>query len=159
MIDRPARRHLGTVLRRFAVGRITNDQFEDQLGREVWSSPDPGVQAIRWAAWTLYDDLREHRLDGADALDRAGRRHIARWLLFLRSDLEYEWPEMPGWLGLFLIVPNLVTFNLLGWAFKRWRDGRGDAEVWPFLRRSDLARLAAQGRGLSLRRNTGTLAS
>lgn len=143
MIDRAARTALAASIRRLAAGLVTNEQFEKQLPRQAWTSRDAGVQAIRWAAWMLYDDLHEHRLDGAHALGRVGRRHVARWILFLKSDTEYHWPELPFWLALLLLPANLVTFNLIGRALSRWRDRQGDAEVWPFMRRSELARAVA----------------
>lgn len=147
MIDRRARDELGAALRGLASGRLSNDGFEDRLSRAVWSSRDPGVRAVRWAAWTLYDDLHEHRLVGPRALGRHGRRPVARWVLFLKSNDEYQWPELAGWLRLLLLVPNLVTFNLIGRGLARWRDRRGDADVWPFLRRTDLARAMASWPG------------
>jgi hypothetical protein len=131
---------LAMGIRRLASARITNLEFEDQLPAEVWSSRDAGVQAIRWAAWMLYDDLREHRLDGLHALGRLGRRQVARWILFLKSEEEYRWPQLPLWLRLLLLPANLLTFNFIGRALRRWLDRGGDTEVWPFMRRSDLMR-------------------
>jgi hypothetical protein len=143
MVDPAARKALGLSLRRLFSARITNEQFEDELPSTVWSSPDAAVRAIRWAAWLLYDDLHEHRLDGAHALGPLGRRHVARWILFLKSDEEYEWPEIPWWLGALLLVPSLLTFGLAGRALSRWRDRAGDRDVWPFMRRSELERAIA----------------
>jgi hypothetical protein len=140
VIDRGARTKLAVAIRHLASGRITNDQFDDQLTRDVRKSRDLGVQAIRWAAWMLYDDLHEHRLDGDHALGRTGRRHVARWILFLKSNQEYDWPDPPTWLRFLVLVPNILTFNLVGAAMRRWRDHRGDADVWPFIRRGDLLR-------------------
>jgi hypothetical protein len=147
MIDRSARSALSRALRRLVSGRVTNDQYEDQLLREVRSSRDAGVRAIREAAWMLYDDLREHRLESPYALGRVGRRHVARWVLFLKSSDEYQWPDVPTWLRLVLLVPNIVTFGLVEEALRRWRDGRGDAEVWPFMRRRDLDRAVEEWPG------------
>jgi hypothetical protein len=72
-----------------------------------------------------------------------GRRHVARWVLFLKSNDDYEWPEVPMWLGLLLLLPNLVTLGLIGRALRRWLDGSGEADVWPFMRRIDLERAVA----------------
>jgi hypothetical protein len=134
---------LAAAIRRLASGRITSAEFEDQLLAEVWTSRDAGVQSIRWAAWMLYDDLHEHRLEGPYVLGRLGRRHVARWILFLKTDEEYQWPGLPFWLRLLLLPVNLATFNLVGRALRRWRDRRGDADVWPFMKRGDLARVIA----------------
>jgi hypothetical protein len=143
MIDRPARRELSRALRHLVSGRITNDEFVHQLPHEVRSSRDEGVRAIHAATWKLYDDLHEHRLEGPYALGRLGRRHVARWVLFLKSNDEYEWPEVPMWLGVLLLVPNIVTFGLVGRALQRSLDDRGEADVWPFMRRRDLERAVA----------------
>jgi hypothetical protein len=154
LVERSARKHLALALRRFASRSITNDQFEYPLGRAVRASRDTGVQAIRWAAWMLYDDLHGHRLEGPCALGRVGRRHVARWIFLLKSDLEYEWPELPGSVQLLLLFPNILTFNLLGLALRRWRDRRGDADVWPFMRRSDFARaVSARPRPVGVERD------
>jgi hypothetical protein len=134
MIDRPARRELSRALRRLVSGRVTNDEYEDQLPHEVRSSRDSGVLAIRAATWKLYDDLHEHRLEGPYALGRLGRRQLARWILFLKSNDEYEWPEVPMWLGVLLLVPNIVSFGLVGSALQRSLDARGEIDVWPFIR-------------------------
>lgn len=125
MVDRVGRTSLALALRKLAAGRVSNYEFEDQLGREIVSSRDMGVKAIRWAAWMLYDDLHEHRLSGVHSLGRAGRRHIARWILFLKSDVEYEWPELPTWLQALLLLPNILTVGLLGSAIRRWGPPRG----------------------------------
>lgn len=143
MIDRLARTELARGLRRLVSGRVTNDEFEDQLPREVRSSRDAGVRAIRAATWKLYDDLREHRLEGPHALGRIGRRHVARWVLFLKSNDEYEWSEVPMWLGLLLLLPNIATLGLVGKVLQSWLDRPGEADVWPFMRRPDLAQAVA----------------
>lgn len=90
-----ARRRAAELLRQFASGRLTNDEFEDAL-------PDFDDQAIRRMfrfAWGLYDDLSIHRLRGKYRLSRLDRREVARWVLFLRSGLPYEWPKGARRLG------------------------------------------------------------
>jgi len=44
-------------------------------------------------AWQLYDDMFRHRADGPHALAKDDRRSVARWVLFLRTDIEYSWPN------------------------------------------------------------------
>lgn len=143
MPDLHARNELYLALRRLVVGRITNDEFEARLSNRVLRSADPGVQAILWAAWLLYDDLREHRMTGPYALTPSGRRHVARWLVFLKSDVEYEWVEVPFWLKVLLFVPNVATLGLIGSALQWWLDRQGDTDVWPFIRPSDLSRVVS----------------
>ncbi|WP_299685815.1 hypothetical protein [uncultured Tateyamaria sp.] len=92
--DRDARNKAALLLRRFAVGRITNDEFEDGAP----TTADPAVAAIWDTAWVYYSDLREHRLRGPDRLHPDAKRAWVRWILFLDSDLPYRWPAIrhPG---------------------------------------------------------------
>lgn len=131
MIDRGARDLAGAALRRLATGRITNDEFEDQCHG---SPTDAGVRAVLDAAWELYSDLYEHRVEVA----ARERRVIARAIVFLRADQEYKWPEVPIALRLLLLIPNLLTLGLLGGVIGWWVDRHGDSACWPFVNRSDL---------------------
>ena len=138
MADRTARDELARALRRLVADRITNDEFEDCLSSRVVRSRDLGVQSVHLAVRQLYDDLHEHRLKGRHAIGRVGRRRVAQWTLFLRSDLEYEWPNLVGWRGYVLALPNVVTFGAFGRIVRQWHDRRGQAAAWPFFRISDL---------------------
>jgi hypothetical protein len=135
MVDRAARDRVAELLRHLVSGRITNFEFEDALPR---NSEDRALKAVFWnGSWLLYDDLLEHKLVGAHALRRGGRREVARWVLFLRSDLPYEWPSalwlfrFPG----YLVV--LATLGIAGILAAGWLKRAGDRTVWPFIRRSD----------------------
>lgn len=133
MIDRSTRNELAVLLRRFVACRITNFEFDE----DVPGSDDAAVEAIGAMAWTLYDDLKEHKLDGRRRLSKPDRRVIARWILFLYSDEEYRWPDYDleriyNW------PMNLLTF---GWWERKKADewsrfkAAGDFEVWPFMSR------------------------
>jgi hypothetical protein len=95
MIDRPARDRLAGGLRHFAAGRSWSEDFEQQCVLPVMQSPDPGVRELAWATWGLYDDFSDTRLVGRYRLSRENRRAIARSIMFLRSDMAYEWPTYP----------------------------------------------------------------
>jgi hypothetical protein len=138
MVDRASRDELGRAIRRLVAGLITNDQFTDGQSAGLCRSRDLGVQSVRDAAWLLYDDLHEHRLEGRYAIGTAGRRRIAHWILFLKSDLEYEWPNLAGWRSLVLGLPNLLTLGIFARLVRWWHDRRGYAAAWPFIRTSDL---------------------
>jgi hypothetical protein len=84
MIDPRSRTEAALLLRRFASGRITNDDFDERYPRR---SPDPGVVAVGGVAWTLYSDLRTYRLVGQKALSSTDRRLVARCMVFLHSGL------------------------------------------------------------------------
>ena len=79
--------------------------------------------------------MREHRLDGDRALTADGRREVARWVLFLYSDIEYTWPTSYSFIQVHSDLMNLLT---LGW-WERRKDREfaafaqtGDFNVWPF---------------------------
>lgn len=133
MIDMTARTALAELLRHFVAGLVTNDEFEDRAPRR---SPDAAVAAIRGNAWYLYDDLREYRLAGIDKLPSGVRSAVARWVLFLGTDLEYEYPIHGKVASLAFDVASLCTLGLLGWV---WRRGhRRNKDLWPFFRQADL---------------------
>jgi hypothetical protein len=135
-IDITSRRAAASLLRQFASGRLTNDEFEDR-----WpDSPDPALCAVREAAWFLYSDLRAYRLDGANRLPFAVRRQVARWVLFLHSDLPYEWPVATRTEKLVRSIAGLLTMSVATRLWKTARQVAEDAEVWPFFRRVDYRR-------------------
>ena len=135
MVEREARDQLAEQLRHLVAGQITNDEFEDRLTPA--SSDDPATEEIFDAAWSLYSDQKEYRLVGKDRIPSEGRREIARWILFLKGDLEYEWPCLGclGHIGFTLVY--LATLGLAGALSRRWMERRGDLSLWPFIRRAD----------------------
>jgi hypothetical protein len=154
MIDRTARDTAALLIRRFAAGRLTNDEFDEAFPR---SRLDQALSAIEGRAWHLYDDFETHRLTGRHGLTRAGRREIARWVLFLHSEVEYEWPWFNWYRGARRRGSGRALLNLLmmGWlearmareeagmaAFQR----TGDFAVWPFFRPPDFEAARRQPR-------------
>jgi hypothetical protein len=147
------------LLRRFYNGRITNDELEDASWPLV--QRDHAVAEIfKLGAWSSYSDNREYRLVGRDALSRDGRREVARWILFLKTDKAYVWPQWPhfskhfsmfllitaillgalwhGWIGallafLFVTWPLAYGDNLYG--RKKWEKlaTAENHKVWPFI--------------------------
>ena len=113
---------------------MSNDEFQEALPRSL----DPAVREIQWEAWYLYDDLQEHSLTGRWRIPREGRREIAQWILFLRSNKPYEWPET-SLRGVFpFIVLNILTLGLAGYVSRKWFSSKGDISAWPFVRQGDL---------------------
>lgn len=135
MIDRHARDKLALALRRYAAKRITNDELEDAV---AWISEDQGVTVVQDMAWRLYDDTFRHHADGPHALAKDDRRSVARWVLFLQTDLEYSWPNhdfRQSETSLDRFVADLFTAGR--WSRKELRNWEkfveaGDIEVWPF---------------------------
>lgn len=141
-IDTKARRAMAALIRHLVSGTITNDEFEDRLPRPLRSSEDGAVVALYEHAWCLYNDTFEHRLTGKWRVSDEGRRIVARWILFLHTDLPYEWPawRFTGWSSIFRGLLSLLT---LGRATRQARaqfEASGDFDVWPFFRRNDYER-------------------
>jgi len=134
LIDRASRDSLAQLARHFVAGRITNDELEGRLP----DSGDPAIHEIWWnALWGLYDDLHEHRLVGRYYIPKESRTDLARCILFLKTDLEYEWtayPPEPKILSGLLSILTLGTANRV--MARRWRR-QGDSSVWPFIREAD----------------------
>ena len=152
MIERSERRRIALLLRRLASGRITTDDYDAERPD---NSPDLAAQAVGDAGWMLYSDSHTHRLMGRHALSPVARRDVARCVLFLQSDLEYEWPPEPKYTPRQALV-LLATLGLVdsGMRARRaaWRRGMQPAVgtgIWPFRRRSDLTRALGAPRFLS----------
>ncbi len=139
MINRVDRDKLALLLRRYAAGRITNDDLADEAPAR---SSDQAICPIYEFAWQLYDDLSTHRAEGRHALMPETRRMVARWILFLQSDLEYRWPSF-SFMQIYNWPLNLLT---LGW-WERRKSRRLDAfkrtghfKVWPFFATDEFKR-------------------
>jgi len=131
MIDRLGRDKLAENLRHLVAGQISNDEYERRIPLR---SKDRAVEEISDESWYLYSDLHEYRLRGKYRLKRDARREVGRWILFLKSDLPYEWP---CWPRLSLMFGNILTLGLLAPLVRRWFRRFGDSDVWPFIRRAD----------------------
>lgn len=146
MIDKASRRKLTEKLRQFVSGRITNYQYEDMTPRR---SPDKAIWAIQQRVWTVYDDLHEHILTGKWALNKEGRAIVSRYILFLHSNFEYEWPKHPSEniLGKILSLFSLGLIPRLFWN-KKWNQS-GNIKAWPFISQKDLNRAKRKPRLLN----------
>ena len=94
MVDRDARKAAAEKVRYFVNGGITNFEFEDSQP----STRDEAVLAIYDTLWLFYDDFEKHKLVLGHAIPEKTKKDMARWLMFLYSDEEYEWPPIsyPG---------------------------------------------------------------
>jgi hypothetical protein len=135
-IDRAARNQLAEAIRALAAGLITNDQFEDK--RMPYSNTDPAINEVySKGAWCLYSDLQEYRLKGRHKLDEQTKKNVARWVVFLKTDLPYEWPVPTPRESLLRFFANLLTLGMANRRHIAELKRQGDAEVWPFIRRCD----------------------
>lgn len=125
MIDRSARNTLAELIHLFIAGRIENFDFENR----VPESEDFAIREIWWCGcWPLYDDFRSHRLAGKWRIPDESRPEIAKWILFLHSDYEYEWkpqtwPGNPG--GSLLRLLTFGSFPSSHMLFAQAKRGRG----------------------------------
>jgi hypothetical protein len=113
-------------------GAISNDEFAQKFPR---NQDDPALRAIYSEMWFFYSDTFEHRLSGKYALNEEQRANFERCLLFLRSNLEFQWPR-PAYRLRYGIIRLLGFGRLLKRREKR-EMSVGDLEVWPFLRKPD----------------------
>ena len=145
MVEHEARRRAAQLVRRFRDGEITNEEFD-----AAWpdSREDRALPAVSTMLWASYSDLREHRLEGRQALTHEGRQLFGRCALFLDLDYEYEWPKH-NFIGIGGLGPWFRVLTLgLSWFVDRWikqrnrrlqaeMEAAGDFDVWPFRRRTD----------------------
>jgi len=88
-VDTNARKAGALALRRFMSGKITNYDFEALMPETA----DPAISSIWETAWYYYSDLKKHKLIGSHRLHPEARKQWAKWILFLDSDLPYQWAE------------------------------------------------------------------
>lgn len=142
MVDRVARDKFAELLRHFAAGNLTNDEYED-AAHGIFEGADRKDRAL-WAifsrTWFFYDDTREHRLRDNHALTDEGQHAVARCILFLHSDLEYEWP-IKSFISLSGCLLRLCTLGLAGLILNPMNERRmremGSWDLWPFFREAD----------------------
>ena len=131
MVDRKARNQLIDAVDGLVAGRI--DSFDFDAGVDCIQTDDMGVVKIRQAMWQVYDDLYRHTLTGKWALSDQQRKAVERCILFLRSNLEYQWPPQPLGNPLARLLVGIMTLGFIPRYFdKKWR-ACGSWEVWPFI--------------------------
>ncbi|GAA0746948.1 hypothetical protein [Gaetbulibacter jejuensis] len=137
-MNRNQRNILAENLRHYLSGTITNFEFMNRI-EPIYPTDDKGIRAIESEFWFYYDDLREHRNLGKHKLTDETEKYIKRFILFLKSDNEYEWKDQkfPNPIKWFL---NLITFGI----YSKYSDEKeleniedGDERVWPFFRQSE----------------------
>jgi hypothetical protein len=165
MVDAKRRKKLAFLLRQLSAGLITNDDFEEAVMDDVsdgWlpeqyyrsklaqsDDDDPIIKPMLELCWGLYDDTRQHKLTKGDELTTEAKKIIARCILFLRSEREYEWPyfDTNNPLLKFSLSDLILSILTLGHHYRNKRERHiisyyewqklGDYEFWPFIRKSD----------------------
>lgn len=155
MIDREARMEAARAVRRFLDCVTNNEEYLSEypsppsFGRR---GKDPAIRAIYEFTWNWCDDFDTHRLEGEHRLDEEARGIGWRCVLFLESDIEYEWRKVNFmWTGIHILdilrlgrrhKPATLDEKLAA----HLAQPEGDASVWPFFRNSDYrAVLKSQG--------------
>jgi|GEM_PF-286559 len=163
MVDNIRRKQLALHLRRLSVGIITNDEFESNIVDEVtngWlpehyhrakeaKDGDAVIIPMLEFCWGLYSDTENHKLTGRHEIPKEGLNAIARCILFLQSELEYEWPyfNLNNPLFKFSVSEVFITILTFGWyyrkkiaqqkkAYEEFKQA-GDYDFWPFFKKDD----------------------
>ena len=159
MVDLARRKELAYHLRHLVVGLISNDEFEEEildnvsfgyLPEHYYSSKqvkfdDPIIRPMLELSWCLYSDLENHTLTAKHQLSDKELKDIARFILFLHSDFEYEWPYFDHINPLLRFSFKDLLFTLLSLGqhynvklnerkeqFEEFKH-KGDHELWPFI--------------------------
>jgi len=125
MVDTKSRSIASKLIREFAAGHLTNDEFDDQYPR----SDDRAVQTMGSYLWFFWDDRFTHRLEGEHALTEEQSALLRRMSDFLETDLEYRGPAVGA---------SLVDRAKSGWRRITGQeppiadDPAVDAPWWPF---------------------------
>ncbi|WP_028865659.1 hypothetical protein [Psychromonas aquimarina] len=134
MIDIEKRKLLSEKLRHLISGQIDNLEYDDLEFEGHFDSDDRAVFEVFEQSWFLYDDFKSHKIE----LSKHDKRVICRWIIFLHSELEYEWPRV-----------SLLSVRSLKVLFYRISSGvffksistddylLGDKSIWPFYRKYD----------------------
>jgi hypothetical protein len=128
------RHRLREALRHLLSGQITNFDFDE---RTCFQSRDRAVREIASAVWGLYDDLREHRLVGGDKPTATQKDAATRCILFLQTELAWEWPVPSAAQIAASLLLDVATLGALRARRRRRYESAGDFSVWPFFRRAD----------------------
>ena len=163
MIDHERRKKLALHLRHLSVGLISNDEFENGIMDDITKGwlpeqyrrskqakfDDKIIVPMLELCWGLYSDTKNYKLTGSYQLPERSLKIIARSILFLHSDIEYEWPEFDFTNPLirFSIKELFTTVLTLG---KYYRDKKqeqnqsylayqklGTHQHWPFFKLAD----------------------
>jgi len=155
MVDKDSRKRAVGLLKKAVLGRITNYECEDGFLDLISESKD-GVlfaifRTIREASGEDERSLSEIFPKGHEM-----RKRLCRWILFLKSDLEYEWPRerlapglrdlyRPNWLDEFTGAVSRISRSNTNFF------SQGNYSVWPFVRKEDYdtARTSYRNRVLS----------
>ena len=137
-MNRNHRNILAENLRHYLSGTITNFEFMDRI-EPIYRTDDKGVRVVESEFWFCYDDLRKHKNIGKHKLTVEAENHIKRFILFLKSDNEYEWKD-PKISNPIKWILNLITIKRYPKKLEKnelKNEEAGDDQVWPFFRQTE----------------------
>jgi hypothetical protein len=164
LVDKDRRKKLALHLRHLSIGQISNDEFEKRVTEDVtygWlpeqyyrakesKTDDAVIRPILEFSWCLYNETYNHELTGKHKLSEDQLKEIARFILFLYSDLEYEWTyvDLINPIIRFSFTDILKSIITLGKHYHNLNLKReeeeielmkksGDFELWPFKTRTE----------------------
>lgn len=130
MIDRTSRDILAENIRHLVAGITTNFECEEAIISV--NTKDTAVKELVNAIWSLYDDLKEHKLE-VEKFTREDYKTFAIFILFLKTNQEYNWPNAAIREPLIRLLANVFTLGI----YTRKKDkeflAAGDIRYWPFL--------------------------
>jgi len=88
MVDKNARNKLAEQIRYFLSCLTDNIEFDNAIFNI--KTADKAVKIIRDQMWYTYDDIWRHKLIGKRTLSESDELIIKRFILFLKTDFEYE---------------------------------------------------------------------
>ena len=163
MVDTNRRKKLALHLRQLSTRQISNDEFEERVTEDVtygWlpeqyyrakesKTDDLVIRPILEFSWCLYNDTYNHKLTSKHKLSDDQNKEIARFILFLHSDLEYDWTyvDLTNPVIRFSFTDILKSIITLGQHYRDLNLQReeefelmkktGDFELWPFKTRTE----------------------
>jgi hypothetical protein len=121
------------LLRQFADGEITNDQFVDGFYPLIHRANDRALRAVAVTFWGVYENLYEYTLTGRHELTPELRGLFDRCILFLHTALPYRWERLGS--DVISRLAELQRRLLHGTPRDGLRTGphtKQDWTVWPF---------------------------
>jgi hypothetical protein len=125
MVDIKSRIAAAELVREFAAGQLTNDEFDEQYPH----SEDRAIQTIGNVLWLSWDDRFTHRLEGRYQPTDQQKAVFERCMAFLRTELEYTGPS-PG--ASVLDAVKGVWKRLVGEEQRALIEGSLKDPWWPF---------------------------
>lgn len=163
MIDINRRKKLAYLIQQLSTGKISSDEFENNIKKQVTfgclpeqfsrsekcKTDDAIFSPALEYSWYLYNDTFCHKLEGEYQLSAQQMNDALRLILFLHSNLEYEWADSEvknpksnfsfiGFLkSIFTLGLHSPMTNLIREENPETIKIAEDFDYWPFKRKAD----------------------